>query len=185
MTSPPPEDVSADPWTIRPARPDDAPVLQEIEVEAGGLFATIGMDRVAADPPFTITELEAYATAGHAWVAVDGLGRPLGYLVAELVDGAAHIEQVSVRPGHGRRGIGGALVDGVAEWAASEGIEALTLTTFRDVPWNGPLYERLGFVRLDERAMTPGLRRIRAIEAAHGLDAWPRIAMIRRLSGAR
>jgi hypothetical protein len=47
------------------------------------------------------------------------------------------------------------------------------------VPWNAPYYERLGFRRVDD--LTPGLRAIRAAEAARGLDRWPRVAMRRDL----
>ena len=57
----------------------------------------------------------------------------------------------------------------------------MTLTTFADVPWNGPLYERLGYRRLADAELGPELRSVRARETAHGLDRWPRIAMIKRL----
>ncbi|MZD06511.1 GNAT family N-acetyltransferase, partial [Streptomyces sp. SID5785] len=55
------------------------------------------------------------------------------------------------------------------------------LTTFRDVEWNAPYYARLGFRVLAEDEVTPGLARIRAAEAAHGLDRWPRVCMRREL----
>ena len=42
---------------------------------------------------------------------------------------------------------------------------AVTLTTFRDVPWNAPYYERLGFRTLAADEITPGLAAIRAHEA--------------------
>ena len=53
----------------------------------------------------------------------------------------------------------------------------MTLTTFRDVPWNGPYYERCGFRVVEPGELGPGLRRIRAAEVARGLDAEPRVAM--------
>lgn len=61
--------------------------------------------------------------------------------------------------------------------AREDGLTALTLTTFTDVPWNAPYYARLGFRALSESELTPGLRRIRAEEAAHGLARWPRVCM--------
>lgn len=60
----------------------------------------------------------------------------------------------------------------------------LRLTTFAEVPWNGPYYARLGFEVLPAERLTEGLRAIRATEAAKGLDAWPRVVM-RRRSGCR
>lgn len=104
---------------------------------------------------------------------------PLGYLIADPVDGAAHIEQVSVHPSAARRGLGSALIDRAGAWAAHEGLTALTLTTFTHVPWNAPYYARLGFRVLTESGLTDGLRKIRAEEAEHGLDRWPRVCMRR------
>jgi ribosomal protein S18 acetylase RimI-like enzyme len=62
----------------------------------------------------------------------------VGYVIADVLDGRAHIEQVSVRPASSRRGIGRALVDQVTEWARERGLPAVTLTTFAEVPWNAP-----------------------------------------------
>jgi GNAT superfamily N-acetyltransferase len=170
--------------TIRAAVPADFAAMQAIEVEAGRLFAEIGMQAIADDPPFSLDELAAFVEASLAWVALDELGWPAGYLVGLRVDGRAHIEQVSVRPSLGRRGIGRALVEHFVRWAAGERFPAVTLTTFSDVPWNAPYYARLGFQPLVVDASSPGLQRIRAAETAHGLDRWPRVAMIRTLGQA-
>jgi GNAT superfamily N-acetyltransferase len=163
---------------IRPARAGDVGAMRRIEVAAGQAFAGLGMDFVASDEPLPAGELLGFVTAGRAWVAGD---EPVAYLIADWVDGNAHIEQVSVDPAHAGRGIGAALVEHVAEWARARSAPALTLTTYAEVPWNGPYYERLGFRPLPEADLTPGLRRLRAEEAAHGLDQWPRLAMRRDL----
>ncbi|MEV6446203.1 GNAT family N-acetyltransferase [Amycolatopsis sp. NPDC051716] len=166
---------------IRLARPDDLPALIDVEREAGGLFHEVGMAAIADDDPGTVAELAVYQSAGRAWVSVDGDDRPVAYLVAEVVDGCAHIEQVSVRPSHARRGVGSELIETLAGWARSRGLTALTLTTFETVPWNAPYYERLRFRVVPEAEIGAGLRSIRRAEAARGLDAWPRVAMIRTL----
>ena len=92
-----------------------------------------------------------------------------------------HGGQVSTRPAQARRGIGADLIEHVAGWARERGSAVLTLTTFVDVPWNGPYYERLGFRALPAETLGAGLAGIRAEEAAHGLDRWPRQAMRRSL----
>ncbi|SED53567.1 Acetyltransferase (GNAT) family protein [Amycolatopsis tolypomycina] len=166
---------------IRLARPDDLPALIDVERAAGELFRDVGMAAIADDDPGSVAALAAYQAGGRAWVSVDADGRPVAYLVAEVVDGCAHIEQVSVRPSHARRGIGSALIDTLAEWARARGLPALTLTTFETVPWNAPYYERLRFRVVPEAEIGAGLRSIRRAEAARGLDAWPRVAMIRPL----
>jgi GNAT superfamily N-acetyltransferase len=158
---------------IRPVRADELPLLQDIERAAGGCFREVAMPEIADDEPFPIPVLERFRAAGWAWVAVDDADRPVGYLVAEPVDGAVHVEQVSVHPSHARRGIGRALLLSVAPDSP------LTLTTFADVPWNAPYYARLGFRVLPESEWTPGLRAIRAREASIGLDRWARVCMRR------
>jgi hypothetical protein len=67
-------------------------------------------------------------------------------------------------------------------WAQRHGLAALTLTTFTDVPWNMPYYERLGFRNLCDIELTPGLRAVRAREAIRGLDAWPLTTMRRDIT---
>ncbi|WP_328421654.1 GNAT family N-acetyltransferase [Streptomyces sp. NBC_00443] len=164
---------------IRAATPDDLPVLQDIERAAGAAFRDLGMAAIADDEPPALDVLEHYRGAGRAWAACDAVDHPVGYLICEPVDGSLHIEQVSVHPDAARRGIGRALLAYAARRAREEGLSGLTLTTFTEVPWNAPYYERLGFHVLDEAELTPGLRKIRAHEAELGLDRWPRACMRR------
>jgi hypothetical protein len=58
----------------------------------------------------------------------------------------------------------------------------VSLTTYVDVAWNGPYYQRLGFRYLRDDELGEQLRAIRDREAASGLDRWPRAAMIRERS---
>ncbi|WP_330172843.1 GNAT family N-acetyltransferase [Streptomyces sp. NBC_01498] len=164
---------------IRPAVPADLPRLQDIERAAGEPFRAVGMAAIADDEPPPLDLLDRYRLAGRAWVGDDDAGRPVAYLIHDDIDGAAHIEQVSVHPLAARRGLGRALIEHLAGRAASAGLAGLTLTTFADVPWNAPYYTRLGFRTLMESELTDGLREIRRAEAAHGLDHWPRVCMSR------
>ncbi|MFD9903598.1 GNAT family N-acetyltransferase [Streptomyces sp. NPDC059063] len=164
---------------IRVAHPGELPQLQDIETAAGRCFHDVGMPEIADDAPPSLDELADYRRAGRAWVAADASDRPVAYLLADHVDGALHIEQVSVHPDHARRGIGRSLLEYAADRAKDQALPALTLTTFADVPWNAPYYARCGFVTLDDAALGPGLRAVRAKEAAHGLDRWPRVCMRR------
>jgi len=115
-------------------------------------------------------------------VIVDHADLPVAYLLADAVDGAGHVEQVSVIPGYARRGLGRVLLVHVCEWALGNGLKAVTLTTFVNIPWNAPYYERCGFRRLSADDLTPGLQRIRREEAEHGLDAGSRVCMRRLLA---
>jgi GNAT superfamily N-acetyltransferase len=164
---------------IRRPRSDELEALMAIEREAGALFATIGMPEIAYDDPGTVPELEPFRADGRAWVAVDDDDRPIAYLISAVVDDCAHIEQVSVAPAHAHRGLGAALIDHLASVAAAEGRAALTLTTFRDVPWNAPYYERLGFRVVAPADQGPELAALVAEEAERIPGEAVRVAMRR------
>jgi GNAT superfamily N-acetyltransferase len=162
---------------IRAATAADSAVLQDIERAAGAQFATVGLADIAAHEPFAIAELDAYAADGRSWVATDPDGGLCGYAVADVLDGCAHLEQVSVRPEHQGRGIGRALVDAVITWARRSEFPAVTLTTFTDVAWNAPLYAHLGFRPLGDDELGPELAARRDDETRHGLDPERRVCM--------
>ena len=81
---------------IRAARTDELVRLIEIEQAAGGWFRSLGMDAVADDDPGSIGQLTPYAEDNRAFVAVDSMDRPLGYLLLDVVNGAAHIARLSL-----------------------------------------------------------------------------------------
>jgi GNAT superfamily N-acetyltransferase len=172
----------ADRPTIRAPWLDELPELQAIERAAGALFLDVGLESVAADEPATLDELSVYVADGRAWViCVDDV--PAGYALVDVLDTSAHLEQLSVRPEHGRHGLGTALLQHVCRWAQDQGFGAVTLTTFTSVPWNAPFYERNGFRILSEDGLTPELRALRAREAEHGLDPALRVCMRLDLRG--
>ena len=168
---------------IRQATGDDVEELARIEVEAGRLFLTVDMPLVAGDE-VDHAELGRAIADHRVWVASYD-GEVAGYVEAAVVDGHAHVDQVSVRPGAGRRGIGRALVRHVEAWGRRRGLDGTTLTTFRDVPWNGPWYAGLGYRELTDAEIGPGLRAVMEHEAT-----WPgivpelRCAMYRRTADA-
>jgi GNAT superfamily N-acetyltransferase len=167
---------------LRPARPDDVTRLRDIEWASAQRYRDFGLDHVADDEPASIETLAAYAADGRAWVAGTGDDLPVGYILVDEVDGAAHIEQVSVEPDHQGRGIGKALIGRARAWAEERGMPALTLTTFGHIPWNRPLYEHLGFRVIPEAELGPELRAVRDREAGHGLDSELRVVMGQELS---
>ena len=165
---------------LRAADTGDVEVLRDIERAAGELFRPLGMDLIADDDPPTAAALLGFVEDERAWV-VEERGEVAGYLLADVVDGCAHVEQVTVHSRHARRGLGRSLVEHLAAWAVARDLPALTLTTYRDVPWNGPYYESLGFRWLADDELTPGLRSLRDEEVARGLDRWPRGSMRREV----
>lgn len=167
---------------VRALAQTDLAAVQAVEVAAGRRFAEVGMAAVADDDPTPAEELLAAADAGRAWVATDDGGRPVGFVLAEVLDGNGHVEEVAVHPDHQGRGLATALLDQVTAWASGGGFPAVTLTTFRDVPWNGPYYLRRGFRVLEPHEVGPELAARRAEEAGRGLDPDLRVCMRREVA---
>lgn len=163
---------------VRAARGEDLDRLALLEVAAGDRFRDVGMDAVADDDPPDRDEYESAMANGRLWVAELG-GELVGYVWARDLDGQPHLEQISVLPEVGGRGVGVALVKQVVAWAAAQGGSSLTLSTFRDVPWNGPWYRRLGFADIDVEEVVTGerWRGLRAHEVELGLDIEVRTIM--------
>ncbi len=154
--------------SIRAGRPDEFAELRRIEIEADRLFESVGIG------PFTNDETEDHFDKATLVLVVGD--PPVGFVCVELVDGIPHIWQLAVHPDHAHQGLGRALVAVTCDWARSEHFDAMTLTTYRDVPWNGPFYESLGFVIMD--TLTPELSAIREHERSIGDDDFgPRVAM--------
>ncbi len=158
---------------VRPADDYELADLVELERRSDTLLTVAGIGPLP-DPAIghrTIRDARAVLVAGRPAV---------GFARVDELDGQAHLEQLSVLPGHMRRGIGTALVEAVCAWAAEHGYREVTLCAFADVAWNGPFYAKRGFEPV--ATLTPGLAELRAWERDLGLDALgPRIAMRRRL----
>jgi GNAT superfamily N-acetyltransferase len=146
------------------------------------MFRVIGMESVADDEPLSEADLAAYAIGARSWVAVDVSDQPVAYVLVDEVDGNAHVAQISVLPESQGHGVGRALLERVRTWAIASNCPAITLTTFRDVPWNLPLYEHLGFVALSEEEVGPELQTVVGDELDSGLDPATRVCMRRGTS---
>ncbi len=164
--------------TIRLATEADLQRLVDVEVEAGQLFHAVGMSAVAEDVP-KIADLGEAVAAERVWVTCVS-AQVAGYITAEVIDGNAHVAQVSVAPDYAGRGIGRAMIEFVEAWGRTVGCPATTLTTFRHVPWNAPYYLRLGYEVLPDDQIGPELARTMEHEASRpGIEASLRCAMIK------
>ena len=165
-------------YRIAAAQPSDLPLLPVIELAAATLLAGHAPASVLAETT-SQADLENAQQRGHLWVALaDGV--PVGFAHIEvLAPDIAHLEEVDVHPEHGRRGLGRRLVLAACRWAATNGYSWVTLTTFREVPWNMPFYARLGFEEIPPEELTPALLSIVDDETRRGLDPSRRVAMRR------
>lgn len=164
-------------YQIVPGRPEHLPQIAEIERAAGTLFPEADIPAAMLAQTTPIPQLREAQEAGRLWVALSASGEPVGFAFARDLEGEAHLQEVDVRPDHGRRGIGASLVQAVAGWARASGTRRLTLTTFVHLAWNAPFYEGLGFRRIPAAELTPALSAILRREAEEGLDPSRRVAM--------
>jgi ribosomal protein S18 acetylase RimI-like enzyme len=77
------------------------------------------MSAVADDEPPPSPTWPLSSGMVRAWVITDNADRPVAYLLIDVTDGNAHVEQVSVQPEHARRGLGRTLLDTAAAWLSS------------------------------------------------------------------
>ena len=161
---------------IRAGLATDIETVREIERISATRFIGTGLD--IGEPTDVATLTERLAVGGLI-VAREGDDSLVGFVVFCEVDGCGYIEQIDVLPSHAGRRIGAALLDAAAEAAKLRGWHALTLSTFKDVPWNAPYFRRLGFVEIADEWLPPALLAIRADHEAHGVDEKLRVFMRR------
>ncbi|WP_368544998.1 GNAT family N-acetyltransferase [Enterobacter soli] len=161
---------------LRPTAVNDAAALPAVEHSAGQRFLERpDLAWLADGPGISSAEHRTYAERGMSWVALAD-GHPVGFVLAQAHPTSLFIVELSVHLAWQGKGIGRQLISCVADRARAMGLVSLTLTTFRDVPWNAPYYARLGFRTIT--ALTRELREIREEEAAHGLAPGSRCAMM-------
>ena len=165
-------------YTITLARQEDLARLAAIELAAADLLAGHAPDSVLRETT-SLSELRCAQTQCRLWVAlVDDV--PVGFAHVEVFEPmVAHLIEIDVHPDYGKRGIGTSLVMAVCNSFALAGYAFVTLTTFRDVPWNMPFYAKLGFVEVEPAHLSSPLRSIIEDEARRGLDRSRRVVMRR------
>jgi GNAT superfamily N-acetyltransferase len=116
------------------------------------------------------------------WVAVAPDDAPVGFAYTRWLGDEPHLEELDVHPDHGHRGLGTQLVRVFLSWAGSRGATGVTLSTFRDIPWNELFYARLGFRALAATELTAPMLELVASETRKGLPADRRVLMRLALS---
>jgi GNAT superfamily N-acetyltransferase len=159
---------------IREGRREDLSRLAAIELEAGRLFPASRIPHPESTHP--AAALEQSAKEGLLFV-VEVDGRVVGFATCSRIHDRLHLDEISVHPEHGRKGYGRALVERVISVAGEWGLTGVSLTTFADIPWNGPFYASMGFSIVPESAVDEALRDALAHERSLGMTE--RIAMIR------
>ena len=142
--------------------------IPRIELSAASAFE--GRDV----PSFLFTQVaapehwEPHLQARTLWVA-EMDGQLVGFLAATAQDERLHVDEVDVVRTHQGRGIGRRLIAAAVSEARRRGLGSLSLTTFRNVPWNAPFYASLGFEEWARKDAPQSIRAALRSEAARGL----------------
>ncbi len=133
----PPTDEIAPGFALRPAHPDDAGAISELDAVAfpkPAITPEIARTLVSETPVFRVLEESSS-------------GRAVGFLRLRIDDrSTGHISDIALHPDVQRRGLGEAAMRWALAWFRAEGLRRATLTVSTD---NSPaiaLYRKLGFV---------------------------------------
>lgn len=163
-------------YVIRLGTQIDIPTLGPVETSAGSTFHSVSLSPLADDAPMPVEKLSDICRAGNLKVAALGsTDEVVAFLAGELIvvnstkatDPEAkleeenniamrtyfHIAELSTHARHQRRGLGAALLQSAISDCRDRGVAGLTLTTYRDVPFNGPFYRKFGFQEVDPKSV--------------------------------
>lgn len=164
--------------SIRPVNNDDVEHLSEIERSAAQIFRKWpGLEWLAEGDVMSAERHLELARHYFSWVAVDEDDFPTGFLRAERAGDEMHIWEISVSANRQGEGMGLASLQKAIAEARDTRFLAVTLTTFSEVPWNAPFYQRLGFQKLAADDVGKRLNGLLQVEVDHGLPIAQRCAM--------
>ncbi|MEM9739893.1 MAG: GNAT family N-acetyltransferase [Pseudomonadota bacterium] len=171
-----------DGYSITRADRTDVTALIEVNVASDTLFAETGLikpEDLGDHIPETI--FKQAIEAREVYVMRHGAdSTPVGFTLTSVRGGTLYLDQICLHPEHGRKGLGRSLMERIKADADDRGFKWLTLSTFRDVPWNGPFYRSLGFREIAPAKLTDWMKDLEAAQAV-SLDISKRCFMRKRL----
>jgi GNAT superfamily N-acetyltransferase len=163
--------------SIKLAGSEHLSAIPAIELAAAAMFPEADLP---VENRFLVIETELLQEAqseARLWVALTDDRTPVGFAMADIVDGGAHLDEMDVMPDFGRQGIGTRLVRAFIDWARSGNYPGVTLITFRHLPWNAPFYEKIGFEAMKSSELGEELANLLQEEGEAGIDVQKRVCM--------
>jgi GNAT superfamily N-acetyltransferase len=161
---------------IRKIKQSEYRFLPEIEELADKTLQDVGVDvRHLLPTPCTYYES---LNKEHSIIFVAEKGNKIiGFCYTTAVDHNGYLGELPVLPAYTRIGIGSKLLKKAIEWARAKHYTYIPLTTFAEIPFNAPMYEKFGFEEFVPDNNFPELKKIRKNEKVSGLEVKKRIAM--------
>ena len=166
-------------YTIRLATEQDAAACPAIEKAGARMFRESPFPEIAEEPTPKPDRFIAAAKGRLLIVGCISEHETVGFARLEIDGADLLIAEFDVRPEHQGEGVGARMLDFAAMEGVTLGFRRLTLTTFRDVPWNMPYYLRRGFQEIPLEEGGAGLRREAAEMTGYGYGPELRAAMAR------
>lgn len=163
-------------YSIRPAREQDLALLHALERAAVERFRGTAYEMFTEDGGYEQDIYRAWFEHGAILIA-EREGELAGFATAEEVGEQGFYALLCVHPAHAQRGLGRALTEAIKAWCLTRGYTTLTMTTFPNIAWNAPIFERMGFRIMRQDELTPGLLAIRNEEIESGLAPEERVFM--------
>lgn len=163
---------------IRKARETDIAPLADVERSAAVRFVDVGLGHITGSTMPTEKLLDMM-NHGYLWVAVSERDAPIGFLGGNELDGYFYIAEISVAQIHQGKGVGKALMVKMEDEVVAEKgkFKGLSLTTYRDLDWNGPWYAKQGFVEVAAEVIGSGHALVLKEEGEDGHDLKRRCVM--------
>ena len=165
-------------FSIRLARAEDAEAFHRVEEDAAALLREEPSLAGIPVPPSTSAEDYRRTIAARQCLTATVAEEVVGFAAAGRIGRELHLHELSVARAHQRKHIGSTLLRALKIDASNSGLRAITLNTYRDIPWNGPFYARHGFVEVENFEGRPHLAQSLEDAAALGMPRDRRCAMI-------
>lgn len=163
---------------LRLAQPQDIPQLVAVERSAAQLFRQQPeLQFIAEGEVMSPQQHVDFIAQQREWVMASPTEQIAGFIAVQPFAHSRHIAELSVAADWQRQGVGKRLIEEIAGLALRQGIQRLTLTTFVQVAWNAPYYQRLGFRTIPVARLDAYLQHLLAQEVEHGFAANSRCAM--------
>jgi GNAT superfamily N-acetyltransferase len=168
-------------YSITLADVEDIPAMIAVDKAASALFAPTGLINPNALNDHVPAEIfETEIPLGNVFTVRNEHGWAVGFAMVRARGNGLYLDQVSVTPDYGQRGLGRALVLAVIKEAERRKLPYVSLSTFRDLPWNGPFYASLGFVEITRDKLEPYMLEIEEAQRPH-MDVNERCFMRRKV----
>lgn len=170
-------------YIIRPATENDLHHLPEIDNDANLTLAALGVPKLENIDPYEVSFYAKHLQKSQIFVASpESDSTPVAYAILATKDSQPYLNELAVLTDHRRKGLGRKLLQRCIDAARERDGEWLSLTTYKNVPFNAPFYTQYGFVPFTPDADWPELAKTRAEEKDSGLETLPRIAMRKKIA---